>query len=174
MNWLDLVIIVLLGWAVVQGFRRGFIIEAASLVALLLGIWAGAHLSDRVAAAIGLVADKAAIAFLITFLAVLLLVHLLARALTKAIDLAMLGFPNKLAGTVFGALRSAFVLSIMLNLLMGWSDGRMPSQETRDGSAWHGPLRALAPAVVPALGETKWVKEAVERLKRETQELLDR
>ena len=172
-NWLDWLLIAILVLAAFQGFRRGFIVEAASLVALLAGIWAGVHLSDRVGAAIGLGADKTAIAFLVTFIAVLIGIHLLARAITKAIDLAQLGFPNKLAGVAFGVVRSAFTLSIMLNLLVGWSDGRMPPLNVRAGSSLYEPVRAVAPLVIPALGETKWVMDAVERLRQEAKELME-
>ena len=36
-------------------------------------------------------------------------------------------------------------------------------------SALFGPLRAFAPAVIPALGETKWVKKALDELKAEVE-----
>jgi membrane protein required for colicin V production len=170
-NWLDWLLLLLFALAAFQGFRRGFIIEVCSLLALLLGIWAAVQFSERVGAAVGLSPDRTAIAFLITFVAVLIGVHLLGRALTKLVDMAMLGIPNKLAGIAFGVVRSAFTLSIVLNLLVGWSDGRMPSPEVRNASSLHGPVRAFAPFIIPALGETKWVKEVVEQLKQEALEL---
>jgi len=172
MNWLDLLLLVLLGIAAFKGFTRGFIIEVCSLLALVLGIWAGVHLSGRVGEAIGLDADRTAIAFLATFVLVLIGTYLLGRGLTKLIDIAQLGFPNKLAGIGFGVLRSAFTLSIVLNLLIGWSSGAMPSAEARDASSLHDPVRGLAPFVVPALGETKWVRDVVDQLKREAEELV--
>jgi membrane protein required for colicin V production len=172
-NWLDWLFLLMLALAAFQGFRRGFIIEVCSLLALLLGIWAAVQFSERVGVAVGLDPDRTAIAFLLTFVAVLIGVHLLGRALTKLVDMAMLGIPNKLAGIAFGVLRSAFTLSIILNLLVGWSDGRMPSPEVRNASALYGPVRAFAPFIIPPLGETKWVKEVVDQLKQEALELWD-
>ncbi len=174
MNWLDWLLILILAFAAFQGLRRGFIVEVCSLLAMVVGIWLAARYSERLGEAVGLGPDQTTIAFVLTFLVVLIGVHLLARALTKLIDLAQLGIPNKLAGVAFGMLRSAFSLSIMLNLLIGWSDGNMPPQEIREGSSIHDPLRAFAPLIVPALGETKWVKEAMERLQQEASDLLNK
>lgn len=173
MNWLDWAVLVVFALAAFKGFQRGFIIELSSLLALLLGIWAGVRLSERVGQAIGLGEDSTALAFLVTFVAVLILVQLLARGLTKLIDIAQLGIPNKLAGIGFGVLRSAFTLSVMLNLLAGWSEGSMPPERVREDSRIYDPLRAFAPFVIPALGESKWVMESLRQIQREAEELID-
>ena len=173
MNLLDWILLAILAMAAFTGFRRGFIIELASLVALVLGIWVAAHFSDRVSTLLGIDAANTALAFLATFLVVILVVHLLARFLTTLIDLAQLELPNKLAGVVFGVLRSVFTLSIALNLLVGYTEGAMPPKELCAGSALYGPVRHVAPLVVPALGETKWVKDAVDVVKREVEERFD-
>lgn len=167
MNWLDWVLIAFLAMAAFKGFQRGFIIELASLIALVLGIWAGIHLSERVTEAMGLEVKSAAFAFLITFVLVLVVVHVLARFLTKLIDLAQLGLPNKLAGILFGVLRSAFTLSIALNLLMAYTSRKTPPEEARQGSTLHGPIASFAPLLVPALEETKWVRRVVDAVKEE-------
>lgn len=167
MNWLDWTLIVLLAMAAFKGFQRGFIIELASLVALVLGIWAGIHLSERVTEALGLEVKSAALAFLITFVLVLVGVHLLARFLTKLIDLAQLGVPNKLAGIFFGVVRSAFTLSIALNLLLAYSSGALPPEEARQASTLHHPISSFAPLLVPALEDSKWVQRTIDAVKEE-------
>ena len=174
MNWLDWAVVVVFALAAFKGFQRGFIIELSSLLALLLGIWTGVRVSKQVGQAIGLGEDSKALAFLITFIAVLILVHVLARALTKLIDSAQLGVPNKLAGIGFGVIRSAFTLSVMLNLLAGWSEGSMPSKRVREDSRLYDPIRAFAPFVIPALGETKWIMNSLRQIKQEAEELIDR
>lgn len=173
MNWLDWAIIIVLAAAAFRGFTRGFIVELASLVALIAGIWIGIHFSSRVASAIGLDPHREILAFAVTFLLVLIGVHLLARFLTTVLEAAEMGLPNKLAGIVFGALRSAFTLSIALNLLIGYSKGDMPPKHVQEGSKFCEPLKALAPMVVPALGETKWVQQMMEDVKKEASELTD-
>jgi membrane protein required for colicin V production len=167
MNWLDWVLVALLALAALKGFSRGFIVEVGSLVALVGGVWAGIHLSDRVVDAIGLDTKSAAVAFLVTFLLVLAGVHLLAKGLTTVVDIAQLSLPNKVAGVVFGVLRSVFTISIVLNLMAGSSDGSLPPEKVRDGSTLYAPLRTCAPFVVPALGETKWLAQAMDRVQEE-------
>lgn len=169
MNWLDLIILIILALAAWKGFQRGFLIELASLAGLVLGIWAGLRFSDRVVAAMDLEVKHAAAAFLITFVLVLLLVVLLGHLLTKVIDIAQLSLPNKLAGVAFGALRSAFTLSIALNLALGYSEGAFPPVAVREGSSFFTPVRAFAPLVVPQLEETKWLRQ----LKQAAEELMD-
>ncbi|MBK9176313.1 MAG: CvpA family protein [Flavobacteriales bacterium] len=173
MNWLDIVLFLVLAGAAWKGFRRGFLIELASLLGLVLGIWVGVHFSDRVTAALDLEVKHAAVAFLITFVLVLLLVLLLGHLLTKLMDIAQLSLPNKVAGIAFGVLRSAFALSIALNLLLGFSDGAFPPEQVRKGSSLFSPMRSFAPMVVPQLEETKWlkqVKQAAEELMLEVDE----
>lgn len=173
MNWIDITIIAVAALAAVKGFSRGFIVELASLVALVVAIWAGLHLSERVAEATGLGIDHAALAFLITFLLVLLAIHLLARALTTLVDIAQLSMPNKLAGVLFGVVRAVFTLSVALNLFMGYSDGTIPPAEARKASMFYSPVEAFAPLLVPALDETKWIKNVVDRARQELDDAVE-
>lgn len=166
MNWLDWTLLAMLTFAAIRGFMRGFVVEVASLLAVIGGIWVAAHYNGRVAAWIGMDASHEVLTFIITFLLVLVVVHLLAKVITKAMDLVMLGLPNKVAGTLFGALRAAFILSVLLNILMARAElAGTVSPTTLEGSRLYAPLRAFAPMIVPALGETKWVQQALDALK---------
>jgi membrane protein required for colicin V production len=46
MNVLDYIILAILLLFLIQGVRKGFIISLATLVALVLGIWAAVHFSN--------------------------------------------------------------------------------------------------------------------------------
>lgn len=167
MNWLDIVLLILLGGAAIRGFSHGFVIESCSLLGLVLGIWAGVHLNNRAAQWIGLDPEQEVLSFIVVFVAVLVIAYLIGRGLTKLIDVAQLTLPNKVAGIIFGVLRSAFVLSILLNVLgaleqKSWT----PSRATFEASRLYAPIRAFAPMIVPALEETKWVKRTIEQLER--------
>ena len=164
MNWLDWVLVVFFVFAAYKGFTRGFIIEFASLVALVAGLWAGVHFSDRMIKALGLQVDSAAIAFLITFLIVLLGVHLLARALTKLIDIAQLSLPNKLAGVAFG-------WSVLLNLVGSYAADTLAS--ATEGSRLYPPVVAMAPLVIPAVKESKWVQRTVDDIRDEVDRMIE-
>jgi membrane protein required for colicin V production len=167
-NWLDLLILIALGISAVKGFFRGFIVEACSLAGVVIGIWAGVHLNEHVAAWLDLDRDKEALTFLIILFAVMVGAYFIGKGLTKVIDVAQLSLPNKLAGVLFGALRSAFMLSILLNVALVLSkhyDRAVPSRDTLKGSALFEPLLAFAPALLPALEGTAWAKRSLEDLR---------
>lgn len=168
LNWLDLVVLGLLAFAAIRGFMRGLVVEVAALVGLVLGLWAAVHFNNKVAVWIGLDTDQEVLAFIVTFFGVLLAVNLMGRAITKALDIAMLGTANKLAGTLFGIVRSAFMLSVLLNIAWANSaDRAIPDHRSRNESRFYKPLLGFAPLLVPALGETKWMRSAWDSLREQ-------
>lgn len=157
MNTIDLVLGIFLLWGIIQGFRNGLIIEAASLAALILGIWGAMHFSD--VTAVFLVEQFSlhtrhlfVIAFAVTFIAIVILVHFLARALDKLVRAVALGWLNRLAGIVFGAVRMAFILSIVLVILNTIDRKKpfLPQDQVRDSFLYE-PLSSFAPALFPFL-----------------------
>ncbi len=106
MNYIDLVLVIILIIAAFQGFRKGFIIELASLAALVLGIWGAIKFSDWTAGFItrttGFHSDNmSTIAFVLTFIAIVILIHILGKVLDSAIKAVAMGFLNRLAGIIF-------------------------------------------------------------------------
>ncbi len=171
LNTLDWILLALLAWAAVQGFLRGLVRELAALVAWVLGVWAGLRFSHRAANWLELGPEQEAAGFLVVLLLVLVAVFLLGRLLTRLVDATALSVPNKVLGLVFGVVRKAFVLSVLLNILFATEGAAWtPDRGTREGSQLYAPLRAFAPLLVPALGETTWVRNALDRLELELRE----
>ena len=48
MNYFDIIIIIPLLWGAFKGFKKGLIIELASLIALFLGVWGAIKFSSVV------------------------------------------------------------------------------------------------------------------------------
>ena len=171
-NWIDYTLLALIGFAAVRGFMKGLVREVCALVGLVLGIWGAIHFNHKVAVWLGLQQQNEAVSFLVTLVIIVLALHFIGIALTKVIDAAQLSIPNKLGGLVFGAVRKAFLLSVVLNVLFAKHNSAWaPSLDVQKESALFGPLRAFAPAVIPALGETKWVKKALDDLKAEVEKI---
>jgi uncharacterized membrane protein required for colicin V production len=63
MNWLDWLLLGMIAMAAVRGFMRGLVLEMCGLVALVVGIWGGIHLNDRVAVRLGLDPANEAVAW---------------------------------------------------------------------------------------------------------------
>jgi membrane protein required for colicin V production len=157
LNYFDIIFAILLLWSAYRGITKGFLIMAASLVALVLGVWGAIRFSDLTATLLIENLDlqskyTALIAFAITFIAIVIGVHLLARALDKLVKAVALGFANKLAGLVFAVLKTAFLISIVL-VILNSIDRRAPfiPQEHKENSLLYSPLSKLAPAIFPYL-----------------------
>ncbi len=105
--------------AIFKGLRKGFILGIFSLLAFIIGLAAALKLSAIVAVYLQKNVVSAskwlpAISFLLVFLVVVLLVGIGARLIKKTIDFAMLGWLDKLAGTLLYIVIYIIVFSIIL------------------------------------------------------------
>lgn len=122
MNYLDIIMGGLILYGAVRGFFKGFIIEAASLIALIAGLVGAllfaAAVSDLLTSYFNFdTVPPAGIVFALIFIVIIVAVNLLARMLTKIIKMAALGIINRIFGVLFGGLKYALVLSALLLLL---------------------------------------------------------
>ena len=114
MNWLDIIIIIPAAWYAYKGLKNGLICELASIIALILGVWATVHYSDRLAALMGEGQTYKIIAFAVIFIATLVLVHFAGKLVEKVVKLMISGFWNNLAGLLFGVAKVVIVFSVLL------------------------------------------------------------
>ena len=155
MNYIDLVLGILLLIAAIQGFRKGFIIELASLAALILGIWGGIKFSDFTADFItkhtGYHSQHlSTIAFIVTFIAIVILIHILAKMLDTVVKAVFLGFLNRLAGIIFGVLKFAVILSVLLLLFDDIDENVhiLPAKQ-KEESKIYTPMKQVVPTLFP-------------------------
>lgn len=149
MNIIDIVILIPFAWFAYQGFKKGLIIGVASLAALIIGIYAALYFSGIVA---GFLTEELniktdylpIISFIVTFIGVVILVHFLGKLLEKLINMVALGFLNKLTGAVFGVLKAAIFLSVLI-LIINHFDGKLISEEKRESSFLYDPVSEIAP-----------------------------
>ena len=127
------------------------IISLASFAALILGLYFAFFFSDFTANKLTehFTIDKeyiAVISFVVTFVVVVIAVVLIGNVLQKFIDVLMLGFLNKAAGAVFGILKGALYLSILI-FVINYFDASdiLIKQKYRDGSMLFKPVESFAP-----------------------------
>jgi membrane protein required for colicin V production len=155
MNYIDIILALLLLFAAINGFKNGFISELASLAALVLGVWGGIEFSyittDFLTNRLGIETNHLnLISFLVTFVVIVILVHLVANSLSNLLEVAMLGWANKITGLVFGFLKTAFILSILLLIFNKIDDDvQILSPQTKTESKFYEPIRKFAPSVFP-------------------------
>lgn len=157
MGILDIGIGIFLVWGLWKGFRNGLVIELASIIAVVVGIYgamrfsyfAGDYMREQLAWDGQYVA---VIAFIVTFLAFAMAIHLAGKLLTKFADFALMGTLNKLAGAFFGTLKFAVILGALLVFLdrTGLS-AKLISQDTIASSKLYTPVRDLGGMVFSAV-----------------------
>jgi len=153
MNYLDIVLAIPLLWALYKGFTKGLVIEVASLIAIILGVYGAIHFSYFITNALHLTSScSPLISFAITFLIIVIVVYLLAKMLEKSVNLLALGFLNKLAGAIFALLKIAFIVSVLL-MFFNKLDSKVNiiSEETKDHSLLYKPVSAFAPLIIPKI-----------------------
>jgi len=162
MNYIDIIFAVPLVWAIYKGFTKGLVIEIASLIAIILGVYGGLHFSYFIACILKLSSSYShLIYFAVTFLMIVIAVFLLAKLLEKSLNIIALGFANKLAGAFFGVLKIAFLLSVIL-FLFNKIDSKMCiiPEKTKNESLLYKPVSAFAPFIIPKLNLEEMQKES--------------
>jgi membrane protein required for colicin V production len=155
MNYIDIVLGLLLLFSAISGFRKGLIVELASLAALILGIWGAIEFSyitsDFLVENFNFQTKHLnIISFIITFVVIVILVHIVGSVVNKLVETVMLGFINKLAGLAFGILRAALILSIILVIFDKIDDDvQILSRDAKEESRLYEPIRNFAPSIFP-------------------------
>lgn len=116
---LDLIYALIIVFAIFHGYRRGLILGLFSLVAVIIGLAAAMKLSIVAGIYISKVIKVSEewlplISFIVVFILIVLLIRLGAKAIEKAIELAWLGWVNKLGGIIFYAAIYTIVFSVLL------------------------------------------------------------
>ena len=171
MNWIDLIIIIILAFAIFRGFTEGFVKELASLAALVLGIWGAIKFSAFTAGKLDEWFDMTGqyvgiVAFLVTFGAIVVLINFVGIIIDKLVDATPLSFLNRLLGILFGLIKTVLILSVFLAVLNA-IDARRPflPEETIEGSMLYSPVSDIAPALFPVIGEGDF-RKSFDRLKK--------
>jgi membrane protein required for colicin V production len=154
MNLLDIIIIIPVLWGMYKGYRKGLIIELASLAALLGGIYAAIHFSDNFTTFLKSFLDLEdkyinIIAFALTFFVVVIIVMFVAKILDKIISAVMLGFVNRIIGTAFGVVKAVILLSFLILLIEIIDDNqKLITAEKKDNSLLYRPVASVAPVII--------------------------
>ena len=122
MNYLDVIIGLILLLFAYKGKKKGLIVEAFSLAAFLIGIYGAMYLSDITAKGLAKIIDApqeimTIIAFIITFIILAILVTFIGKLISKIVEALFLGFIDKIGGFVFGIVKGALLVSILILVL---------------------------------------------------------
>lgn len=175
MNYIDIIILALMAWAIYRGFKNGLFVEIASIAALVLGIWGSIRFSwftqnklveyfDMQGEYLGLVA------FIITFVVIVVLIHFLAKALDKLMKAVALGFAVRILGVLFAVLKTSLIMSIIF-IILNTIDQKakfLPEDKIAESKLYM-PIADFAPLLFPII-EGGDLRQSFDRLRQKRQD----
>lgn len=151
---IDIIAITLIIIFFIRGYKKGIIVAAFSLLAIVLGIICALKLSERLASYLlseGYVSSGWAqlISYVVLFIGVVWLVRVIAKAIESAVDVAMLGWVNKSIGGLLYAILAATVCSTILWL---GREMQLLSETTIADSKTYEYIEPIAPWIADKVG----------------------
>ena len=155
MNILDIIILLCLIPAIIQGIRKGFISQAISIISIIVGIWASARFANIVTAWVSqyITASEQVlkiVAFALILVVVFIVLGLLGKLLESVLKLVMLGWVNKLLGVAFSLLKAVLILGLVILLFSSLNDAfGFIKPEVLDQSVLYQPIKSIADSIFP-------------------------
>lgn len=113
MNIFDIVTIIVLCLSVYFGWRNGFIVQACSLIGIVIGIALAIAFGESVGQMFNIdPAYSKVVGFIITFIVAVIATSLIAKAASALFSAIGLGALNTLLGIAFSMLKFALILSV--------------------------------------------------------------
>lgn len=150
---LDIILGILLLLGLWKGFNNGLLVELASIVALIAGIYGAIHFSyiagDYLTQQMNWEERYVNLtAFVITFIVIVIAVHFAGKLLTKVANIALLGLLNKIAGAIFGGLKVAVILGAILVFFNRVNSNlKFVSEEAQNQSILFNPIKEIGAVV---------------------------
>jgi len=168
MEVIDIIILVLIGVGVVQGLMKGSIKQLAAIVGFVAGLLLARALfgtvAGQLAPALGTSITIAQIlSFILIWVAVPLGCSWVASILTKALEAVNLGWLNRLAGALLGALKVMLLVGLGIYVLE-YIDPKseMISKTTKKASVLYHPMKDLVNQCLPVIKDmTDDIKDVV-------------
>ncbi|MEN9301904.1 MAG: hypothetical protein RL264_333 [Bacteroidota bacterium] len=122
MEVIDLVLAVPLLYGTWTGFKKGLIMELFTILALVVGLYAAFHFSDKFSKYMEFAVEDysylPAISFVVLFLLVGAMVFFGGKALEQVIKVAQLSPLNKAAGALIGLIKTMYIVACILVFLV--------------------------------------------------------
>ena len=161
-NWFDLTVGILLLLAVINGYRKGLIMQLVGLAILVLSAIFGGRVAEMIlphlTGWVNLSPEAARVlSFLLAFAAIAIALTLVGKLIQRFFDLVLLSFLNRLGGAVIAAGTMMLFLSILLNLVLLLDQNEtVITPQIKQESFFYSRVEAVVPAIVPHLNSRFW------------------
>lgn len=121
MNPFDIVIIIILSYCLIRGLFRGLVKELSSIIGVLVGFYAAYSYYPLIAGLLSSWIQNTAylniISFLIIFICIFLVISILGIVIKYFLNIAFLGWMDRICGMGFGIVKAILIASILLVML---------------------------------------------------------
>jgi len=161
MEIIDLIILIPLIYGAWKGFKKGFIMELFTILALLIGLYAAFHFSDKITEMIvGKTHEKPgylpAISFLLLFLAVGAMVYFGGKALEQVLKIAQLSFLNKGIGALIGILKWGYLIGCVFVFIQSIdTNERFITKNNKENAILYPAVTGLVSITIPGVTKTR-------------------
>ena len=169
MNWLDVVLILPILWAIWKGWKHGFLYEIIMFLSIFAAIYIAIHFSDYAAEKlkehVGFDGQYAPIvSFAVTFLLVVFGFFLLAKVVSGLINATPLEMPNRVGGSIFSLAKTLLLFSILFIFLIGINSRyKLVPDKTVEDSALAKPIYRFSLFILPAIEESDFYSKLKEK-----------
>lgn len=146
MTLLDFFIVIPIGYFAYRGFMSGVIHEVLNIVGIVLAVFITFEYMDEASVLFKPLFDNpdyaVVAAGIFLFVATVGAVQAIAYTTRKILEVIKLNMINRLAGLIFGAMKSGIVISAILLLLAGFN---LPGEDSREDSVSYQYVIFMAP-----------------------------
>lgn len=151
---LDILFAISILFAIIKGFSRGLVVALFSIIAIIIGVAAAMKLSAYVAGILehhvnGMSRWLPFIAFILVMLLVIIAVNVAGKVVEKVVQLALMGWLNRIGGVVFYVLLYTVLFSAGLFYI---EKLHLISQETIDKSTVVSYIAPWTPKIINGIG----------------------
>lgn len=173
LNWFDIVILVFLLIAFINGYRKGLVTMLVGLATVILAAVFGGKLAARVLPELQNLFDMSpqaanVLSYVAAFFLIAIVVSLAGKMVQKIFESVNLSFVNRLLGSVISLATAMVVCSILLNLvLMLDFNEKLIKPEVKKESFFYDRVRVVVPAIVPYLDKEIWEEYVPEKYRKQ-------
>ncbi len=155
MNWLDAVLIVPLIFGAWRGFKNGLLFEIVMVVILAAAAIGGYHLVDVIVKFVGSHFHYHSkwlpfFVFVGFLVALSIVLFLLRKSLNSLVSLIGMGLLNSLAGMIFGFIKLALIMSLILYFLTPFdTDNKVIPKNIKEHSLLYKPMTETVKLMIP-------------------------
>ncbi len=155
MNVFDIIVYLALAWAVFNGWRRGFLLQMMSLVAVIAALYFAAQYGSEMERILAInVGVEGVVGFIIIFVGALIITAIGGYVLRAVFRFAGLGVADVLLGILFSVAKLGLIVSVLFSWFASVNKNYdWVSKQTVEESRWFKPISEVTDKLTPYFNE---------------------